>query len=238
VEEVTMTCFSGGTLDIYIEPQQPKPRLLVVGNLPVAQALVHLGKAMNYRVIAVDPESDGSALGGADQVLTRLADLRAHTNPLTSVVVATHGNYDEPALAQALASSAPYVGLVASPKRGEAVREQLRRDGVGEEKLRRLQVPAGLDIGARRGDEIALSILAEIVQARRAAEHLTWSSEMDSQMESESVGADSGEAVDCCGTESEPAVEKSCCGGAARAEPETVSETVEIETVEEADHAR
>jgi xanthine dehydrogenase accessory factor len=164
-----MTCFSGGTLEIYIEPQYPQPRLLVIGNLPVARALVSLGKVMNYDVVAVDPDGDGSSLSDAHHVLTSLADIAGHVRPETYVVVATHGSYDEAALEQALNATPRYIGLVASQKRFQSVLEYLRQQGVDESDLQQIKAPAGLDIQAQQGDEIALSILAEIVQFRRSA---------------------------------------------------------------------
>lgn len=170
IEERPMTCYSGGALEIYIEPQEPQPRLLIVGHLPTAQALAHLGRAMSYHVIACDPETKGAAMAHADEILTRLDELGSRINPVTYVVVATHGGYDEEAVELALRSSAPYVGLVASRKRGGAIRSALEKRGLRSERLDRLRVPAGLDIGSRRGDEIALSIIAEIVRARRSAE--------------------------------------------------------------------
>jgi xanthine dehydrogenase accessory factor len=173
VKEVTMTCFSGGTLDVYVEPQQPQPRLMVIGHLPAAQALAHLGKAMSYRVIAVDPEG-GAAMAHADEVLTDLGAIASKVGPLTYVVVASHGHFDEAALERVLATRAPYVGLVASRKRARPILEHLRGQGFSDADLARVEAPAGLDIGARRGDEIALSIMAEIVQRRRAAERVEW----------------------------------------------------------------
>lgn len=172
--EVPMTCFSGGTLDIFIEPHQPRPQLLLVGSLPVAQALAHLGRALSYGVTAVDPEG-GEAMAHADRVVPDLGDIPDLVTPLTFVVVATHGDYDEPALARVLATGAPYVGLVASRKRGDAVMEALRLDGITEDDISRVKFPAGLDIGATRGDEIALSIMAEVVQVRRGLEAVEWS---------------------------------------------------------------
>lgn len=170
--DLPMTCFSGGTLEIYLEPQQPRPRLLVVGALPVAQALVTLGKAMNYQVVAVDLDGAGEAVSGADVVLTSLDEVVGQLRPYTYIVIATHGNYDELALAKILPAQPTYVGLVASPKRAEAVCDYLRMQGITETELLPLKAPAGLDIQARRGDEIALSIMAEIVQRRRSAELL------------------------------------------------------------------
>lgn len=173
VEEVPMTCFSGGTLDIFIEPHQPAPHLLVVGSLPVAQALARLGKAMSYRVTAVDTDG-GDAMAHADEVLTDLDEIASSVTPLTFAVVATHGEYDEPALKSILGTPAPYVGLIASRARGEAVLESLAHYGLDPATRERVRFPAGLDIQARRGDEIAVSILAEIVQTLRTLGDISW----------------------------------------------------------------
>ena len=174
LSDVPMTCFSGGTLEIYIEPQQPQPRLIVIGNLPVARALAELGRAMSYHTIIVDPGHQGDPPPYADELLTDLTTISAYVTPLTSIVVATHGQYDELALEQALVTSAPYIGLVASRKRADSVREYLTQQGFSSEQLGRFKSPAGLDIQARRGDEIALGIMAEIVQRRRNSAELAW----------------------------------------------------------------
>lgn len=167
-EELPMTCFSGGTLDVYVEPQHPQPRLLIVGDLPVAQALAKLGRAMSWRVLAI--AGDGAeAMAEADEVRTDLEAIAEWATPWTAIVIATHGHFDEPAAAAALRTPAGYVALVASRKRAAEVAAHLDAEGLTAERAR-LRSPAGLDIGARRGDEIALSIVAEIVQTRRAAE--------------------------------------------------------------------
>jgi xanthine dehydrogenase accessory factor len=168
--DLPMTCFSGGTLEIYIEPHLPPTRLMIVGSLPVAQALARLGQAMNYHVVAVDPDTEGAGMAQADEILTDLKHLGDKITPLTYIVVASHGHYDELALEYALRSKAAYVALVASKTRAAAVLEYLRGQGLTETELARLKYPAGLDIQALRGDEIALSIMAEIVQRRRNAE--------------------------------------------------------------------
>jgi len=97
-----------------------------------------------------------------------IADLSAiHIDERTSVLVATHGQYDEDALEQALRSPAVYVGMVGSRRRAEACREYLRATGLAEQEIERLKAPAGLDVGALTPQEIAASILAELVQVRR-----------------------------------------------------------------------
>jgi xanthine dehydrogenase accessory factor len=160
--EFPMTCFSGGTLEIYIEPQYPQPRVLVIGSLPVARALAELGRVMKYDVVVVDPDQTGEA----DRVVTKLADIPAYIHPDTWAVVATHGSYDEPALEQVLRARPRYIGLVASQKRFQSVVEYLTMQGFTEADMQRIKAPAGLNIHAQEGDEIALSIMAEIVQQR------------------------------------------------------------------------
>ncbi len=223
IQEVPMTCFSGGTLDVYVEPQQPQPRLLVVGHLPVAKALVHLGRAMSYHTLAVDPETGGAGLEDADQVLTDLDGLGDWIHELTYVVVATHGHYDEPALERALGAGARYVGLISSPKRAKPIVEHLRRQGFGDDELAALHAPAGLDLGSRRGDEIALSILAEIVQLRRQAEKAAAEAADSAEAEAEKTGPETatdpicGMSVQVEGArhtyEHEGTVYFFCCGG-------------------------
>ncbi|MCB9009195.1 MAG: XdhC family protein [Ardenticatenaceae bacterium] len=186
--DLPMTCFSGGTLEIYIEPQRPLPHLLVVGSLPVARALVQLGTAMSYRVTVVDPDTNGEGMEKADRLITNLDELAGLLTPRTFVVVATHGNYDELALKYALKAPVAYVGLVASKKRRQAVEEYLRLQGLTDHELERLVCPAGLDIQAVRGDEIALSIMAQIVQLRR--------NEPEIDIDAFFVQSESGTAVD------------------------------------------
>lgn len=155
VVEYPMTCHSGGALEILIEPVLPPPRLAIVGETPVAQTLSALAQVMGYRI---DLHEHAVAL---------TATLQSTAIP-TFIVIATMGVDDEEALAAALRAEAPYVALVASPKRAAAVRETLMAMGVGPDALARLKAPAGLDIGARTQEEIALSIMAEIAQARAA----------------------------------------------------------------------
>src|SRR5207237_7642549 len=133
--------------------------------------------------------TNGGAPPYADELLTDLTTIAAHVTPLTSIVVATHGQYDELALEQALATSAPYIGLVASRKRADSVREYLAQQGFTAEQLQRFKSPAGLDIQARRGDEIALGIMAEIVQRRRNSAELAWASAPEAASQPEAAPA-------------------------------------------------
>ena len=164
-----MTCHSGGTVEIYLEPVLPASRLLVFGVSPVAQGLARLGHAMGFSVEVADPDAETAAFPDAERVWSDLGALPVGSGARTFAVVATMGERDEEALAAALRVAPEYVGVVASRRRYAEIRERVAGGGVPEADLSRVKSPAGLDIGARAPEEIALSILAEIVQVRRAA---------------------------------------------------------------------
>jgi xanthine dehydrogenase accessory factor len=168
IVELVMTCHSGGTLEIYVEPHLPAPALWVAGTTPIAAALASLGAAAGWRVTVVDPVAAPDAFPGAERVLAE-AGLRILDGEMSPfVVVATQGIWDEEAVQRALQRDrVAYVGLVASPTRAAVVRSWLRDEGVPEDRVAALRAPAGMDIGAETPEEIALSILAELVQVRR-----------------------------------------------------------------------
>jgi xanthine dehydrogenase accessory factor len=153
--EYPMTCHSGGTLEIYVEPYLPKPLLALVGHGPVIETLASLGRAVDCSVVVLREDTMPDELG-------RLA-----LTPRASVVVATHGDRDGEALERVLRTEAGYVSLVASRRRAAVILEGLKRRGVPPERLGRLKAPAGLDIGATTPEEIAVSILAEIILHHR-----------------------------------------------------------------------
>jgi xanthine dehydrogenase accessory factor len=168
VVELVMTCHSGGTLEIYVEPHLPAPHLWVAGTTPIAGALVTLGAASGWRVTLIDPIADAETFPAAEQVWTKPTLHRLDPGVSPDVVVATQGVWDEEALVAALRRDVAYVGLVASPTRAAVVRAWLRDEaGVAEERLAALRAPAGIDLGAETAEEVALSILAELVQVRR-----------------------------------------------------------------------
>lgn len=162
-----MTCYSGGTLEIFIEPVLPRPHLVLVGVSPVVEALARLGQAMEYQVTVVGPEATPARFPTADTVIAGVDLGQARLTPASFVVVASHGYYDEDTLQQALTRDLPYVALVASHKRALSVVEYLRHVGVAEDRLARLKYPAGLDLGGVAPAEIAVSILAEMVKIQR-----------------------------------------------------------------------
>ncbi len=168
-----MTCHSGGSVEIYIEPVLPAPRLVVYGISPAAHAVARFGKVLGYAVEAVDPEADRTMFPEADRIVTdpTTADLqqRAMRDPARLyVVVATLGTNDVAALEQAMTFKPAYLGLVASRARFAEVQASLASRGMSTDALSHVKCPAGLDIGATSPEEIALSILAEIVERARA----------------------------------------------------------------------
>lgn len=186
IVEYPMTCHSGGTLDVYIEPIFPTPHLVIFGSSGVARALSRLGKAIDYRITVIAPEADPEHFDTADEVRTEIELGSDELTDSTYVIVATQGQRDEKALETALGSGAHYVAFVASRRKVAGVFDALRQRGVPEEALERVRVPAGLDIGAKLPEEIAISILAEIVQIMRSSVESTATSETDERGREES----------------------------------------------------
>jgi xanthine dehydrogenase accessory factor len=147
---VPIACQSEGALEVYIEPMLPAPHLVVVGRSPMAQTLAGLARALGWRAELID----GPDFTAAD------ADGRS------MVVVATQGHHDEEAVEQAALARPAYLGLVGSHRRGAALLGYLAERGAPQDQLDRVRVPAGLDLGHTTHEEIAVAILAELVQLR------------------------------------------------------------------------
>jgi xanthine dehydrogenase accessory factor len=168
---VATTCPSGGALDIFIEPQLPRPLLLVFGDSPAARTLVQMGSLAGFRTCSVHPGAGPGDFGTADIVLGSLELAGANPGADTWAVVATMGHYDEDALEAALAYPDVDVGLIASTRRAAAVRDALQSRGMDEKTLARIRAPAGR-VRAGSQEEIALLALAEVVTARRKRGHV------------------------------------------------------------------
>jgi xanthine dehydrogenase accessory factor len=194
---VQNTCLSGGEIEIFLEPVLPAPRVLVVGDSPIAAAVRSLGAEVGLELVAVEGGIPEPAPG----------DL--------ALVVATHGRDELHTLRRALETGVPYVGLVASPKRGAGVLADLRADGVSQEHLELIDVPAGIDIGARTPAEVALSILATIVAVRRG----------------EHAAAPARASVPVAASTAPPIAVDPICGMTVAAVPGTPSLEVDGETV-------
>jgi len=147
---VPISCQSEGALEVYVEPVVPAPHLVIVGRSPMAHTLASLARALRWRTELVAAE-DFTAAAAAGQSM---------------VVVATQGHGDEEAVEQAVAAQPAYLGLVGSRRRGAAVLGYLADRGLPAAQLDRVHVPAGLDLGHTTHEEIAVAILAELVELR------------------------------------------------------------------------
>ena len=164
-----MTCQSGGTVEIFIEPHSPKPTLVIVGDSPVATSLATLGPVVGFRVVLVAPRAEPSELPEVDELVREVEQLPRYLSPSSFAVVASMGKYDELALLAVVRAPVAFAGLVASRKRAQSVFAALREEGATDAQIARVRNPVGLDIAASTPEEIALSILAEITRTRRTA---------------------------------------------------------------------
>jgi xanthine dehydrogenase accessory factor len=159
-------CPSRGSMDVFVEPVLPRPELVICGESPVARAVADLARRFDFsRTLAAPGLADASDLD-VDQVIDSFAFETANASN-RFIVIATQGRSDEAALRSALAAGGRYIAFVGSRRKFETLRVRLAADGLPAEALDAVRAPAGLDISAITPDEIALSILAEMVQLRR-----------------------------------------------------------------------
>ena len=154
VMTIPISCQSDGALQIFIEPVMAAPHVVIVGRSPMAVTLLDLFRDLGWRGDLIDAAEFGPAQVSAS----------------SAVIIATQGHGDEDVLALALESEAAFIGLVASAKRGRVVREFLAEHGGDLDKLARVQVPIGIDLGHTGHREIAVSILADLVRRRASGE--------------------------------------------------------------------
>jgi xanthine dehydrogenase accessory factor len=166
-EDFDNHCATGGTIEIFIEPVLPRASLIVVGGSLVAQALADLGKRLGFAVTVAALPEDLELFSNFDHSIEGFDPEQAIRPASSFVVVASQGRRDRDALRFALATGSAYVAFVASRKKAEKLKQDLRETGVDPAAVSRVRSPAGADIGAVTPEEIALSILADIVQERR-----------------------------------------------------------------------
>ncbi len=159
-------CPSKGTMDVFIEPVLPLPELYVLGASPVAVALADIARRFGFRTIACAPAEDQAAFAEADE---RIEGMLLPTGGESEryIVVSTQGRGDEAGLTAAASATGAYVAFVGSRAKAASLREKLAARGLPQEALDRIKAPAGLDIGAVTPEEIALSIIAEMIGIRR-----------------------------------------------------------------------
>ena len=164
----------GATIEAFIEPLRPEPRLLIAGSGYVAQALARLSAPLGWRVALVDDRSECAASATLpERAEVAVAEIPAwlrerHADAMSAIVIVTRGHRsDEEALRAALESGAGYIGMIGSPSKVRAIFRCLLRAGTPPADLERVHAPIGLDLGAETPDEIALSIAAELLAWRR-----------------------------------------------------------------------
>lgn len=168
VKAYKMTCHSGGSVDVFIEPVLPKPHLVVLGKSAIAKSLVRLGKAMDYWVTAMAPGARIDTFEKVDRLHTQWDFSSLQKGQPAFIVVATQGEQDEQALEKALAKDWPYVAFISSRKKRDRILQYLKGTGIPEDRLAELRSPAGLDIDAKLPEEVAISILAEMIKVLRS----------------------------------------------------------------------
>jgi xanthine dehydrogenase accessory factor len=161
-----MTCQSGGSVEIYLDPVIAAPRLALFGRSPIIAALAALAHAIGYLVDVADPDVQADEVPAADRVFTSID--AAELDGAAFVVIGTMGDFDEDAVVRALALEPLYVGVIASPRRYALLRDALVARGIVTDTLAHIANPAGLDLGAREPGEVAVSILAQIVARRNS----------------------------------------------------------------------
>lgn len=163
---VGMPC--GGVMDIFLEPILPRPELLIIGHGRIAESLSRLGSTVGFTVTISDPTADRASFPQADKIVNEDFELtETQIGSKTYVVIATQHKRDHLWLQKALEARAAYVALIASRHRSELVLEYLRTAGVPEDKIAIVHAPAGLYLGAATPEEIALSVISQIVALRR-----------------------------------------------------------------------
>jgi len=163
---VGMPC--GGVMDVYIDPVLPKPELLIIGHGRIAETLAALARLVNFSVTVDDPCADRNSFPDADRLLTDDLDLSAaHIDSRTFVVIATQHKGDHIWLQKAIEAGAAYIALISSHHRASIVLDYVVANGVEPEKLTRVWAPAGLDLGAGTPEEIALSVVSQMVAVLR-----------------------------------------------------------------------
>lgn len=158
----------GGSIRVYVEPVLPKPTLWIMGHGRVAECLCLIGDLVGLHVVVNDPMVSRDKYPAASQLISDDIDYE-ELQPLSEdyVVIATQHKGDHESLRRALRSEAGYIALIASRKRARLVLDYLRQEGFGEKDLSRVMAPAGLDLGARTPEEIALCVMSEVVLSRR-----------------------------------------------------------------------
>lgn len=174
-KEYVMSCQSKGTVEVMIEPVIPQPEIIVVGKSNIARKLVQMAAAADFRVSVMAIDADTQTFPAANAVSGEVDFGTIHSIPNTYIIVTTQGEDDELSVKKAMQTSVAYVGFVASAKKSEDIKAYLKSEGISDERIAQLRSPVGLDINAKLSSEVAISILAEVIDHFRngnAVEHI------------------------------------------------------------------
>ncbi len=162
-----MTCHSGGTMELFIEPITPNPQLIIVGKSNIARALSKLASATNLRVHVLSNDVHKGMFPGVNNIHDRVDFSKINIDKNTFIVVSTQGEDDEESIRKALETNCNYVGFISSLRKSVKIKEYLEQTELSTNRINELKIPVGMDINAKLPEEIAISILAEIVQLFR-----------------------------------------------------------------------
>lgn len=163
-KQYVMACQSKGTVEVLIEPVMPQPELIVAGKSNIARKLVQLASAADFRVTVLADDMNPEMFPTAHTTYNEIDFTKCATNNNTYIIVTTQGHFDDETVKKALQTSANYVGFVASQAKSSDIRTYLKENGINETRLATLRSPVGFDINAKLAGEVAISILAEIIE--------------------------------------------------------------------------
>jgi xanthine dehydrogenase accessory factor len=176
----------GGQLDVFVDPILPAPFLVVIGSGHVGKAVVHLAHWLGFRVAVSDDRPDfcnSEAVPDADEYYpVSMPELptKLEITPWTYLVLTTRGsNVDVEGLPPIIETKAAYIGVIGSRRRWETTRRQLMDNGISEDVLKKVHSPIGLELNAQTPEEIAVSIMAEILMLRDSGDGLPMSENRD-----------------------------------------------------------
>ena len=164
-KEVFLTCESGGTLEFHIEPVLPMTKLIIYGSTPTAYALANMGRFLNYDCFICSPNVLSEK--ELSKKIKIVNNIRTFSGPCVAVV-ATQGENDLKALQSAIVSKPNFISMIVSKKKALSILGQLEKNGFSKDEIARVKFPAGLDINAKTPEEIAVSILAELINDRNS----------------------------------------------------------------------
>jgi xanthine dehydrogenase accessory factor len=165
-----MTCHSGGSMEIFIEPVMPNPHLIIAGKSNISKELARMAKAAHLRVSVLARNVEQTMFPDVDFLTEEVDFQKLQMGNNSYIIVATQGDSDEEAVLEAMKTEAGYVGFVASARKSKTIKDYLQNAGIDDERIQQLRTPVGLDINAKVPTEVAVSILADIIKDFRSAE--------------------------------------------------------------------